>query len=127
VPSELIWEDRGVLHRYWDVVTGDELVQSNHNLYSDPKFKSIEYALAIFSKSVVLKASSTEVRLVAKSDAEASKRNPKLVIAIVGNQAVIRGLANLYRLQYEAIGGPWKVQYFETEEAARRWLSEMLD
>ena len=29
LPYELIWEDRGLLFKFWDVVTGDELVQSN--------------------------------------------------------------------------------------------------
>ena len=123
MPYELIWEDRGVLWRFRDVVTGDELVQANLDIYSDPKFESIEYELAVFSDSVVFKASSETVRRVAEMDARASKRNPKIVVAIVASQRVIQGLANLYRLQHEAVGGSWTTEYFETEEEARRWLA----
>ena len=50
---ELIWEDRGLFTRFWDTVTGDEYVKSHLDGYSDPRFESIEYALDIFSDSVV--------------------------------------------------------------------------
>ncbi len=80
---ELIWENRGVVFRFRDVVTGDELVQSNLDVYADPKFESIEYELAMFSDSVEFEASSETVRRVANMDAEASKRNPKIIVAIV--------------------------------------------
>ena len=64
---ELIWEDRGVLFQFWDVVSGDELVQSNLDVYADPRFESIECELVIFSDSVEFVASSESVRRVAKS------------------------------------------------------------
>ncbi len=127
MPYELIWEDRGVLWRFRYVVTGDELVQANLDIYSDPRFESIEYQLAIFSDSVVFEASSETVRYVAGLDAGASKKNPKVVVLVVASQTVIRGLANLYRIQHEVTGGPWKMEYFKTEEEARRWLAETLD
>ena len=124
MPYELIWEDHGLLFTFRDAVTGDELVQCNLDAYSDPRFESIEYELVIFSESVVFKASTETVRRVAEMDAGASKRNPKLVVVIVASQTVIRGLANLYHIQHEVTGGPWKMEYFETEEEARRWLAE---
>ncbi len=127
MPYELMWEDRGVLWRFGDVVTDDELVQCNLDVYSDPKFESIEYELAIFPDSMVFEASVATVRRVAEMDVEASGRNPKIVVAIVATQRVIRGLANLYRLQTEATGGLWKTAHFKTEEEARRWLAETLD
>ncbi len=127
MPYELIWEDRGVLFRFRDVVTDDELVQCNLDVYADPKFESIEYELAIFPDSMVFEASVATVRRVAEMDVEASGRNPKIVVAIVATQRVIRGLANLYRLQTEATGGLWKTAHFKTEEEARRWLAETLD
>ena len=120
---ELIWEDRGVLFQFQNVVTGDELVQSNLDVYADPKFESIEYELAMFSDSVEFEASSETVRRVANMDAEASKRNPNIIVAIVASQLVIRGLANLYRLNSEIAGGTWETEFFETEQEAREWLA----
>ena len=127
MPYELIWEDRGLLFRFWDVVTGDELVQCNLDAYSDPRFESIEYELVVFSDSVVFEVSTNKVRLVATMDSGASKRNPKIVVAIVTSQTLVHGLANLYRLQHEATGGSWRTEHFKTEEEARRWLAETLD
>ena len=127
MPYELIWEGRGVLFRFRDVVTDDELVQCNLDVYADPKFESIEYELAVFPDSMVFEASVATVRRVAEMDVKASERNPKIVVAIVATQRAIRGLANLYRLQTEATGGLWKTAHFKTEEEARRWLAETLD
>ena len=127
MPYELNWEDRGLLFKFWDVVTGDELVQSNLDAYSDPRFQNIEYELVVHSKSSVFEAPAEKVRQVARMDAEASKSNPRLKIAIVASQIVMRGLANLYRLQSEGEGGTWETEFFEIEEEARRWLAETLD
>ena len=121
---ELIWENRGVVFQFRDVVTGDELVQSNLDVYSDPKFESIEYELANFSDTVRFEASSEMVRRVAAMDAAASKRNPNIIVAIVASQTVIRGLVNLYRMQSEVAGGTWVTEFFETEPEARKWLEK---
>ena len=91
MPYELVWEDHGLLFRFWDVVTGDELIQCNLDAYSDSRFESIEYELVVFSDSVKFEASSQTVRRVAEMDATASKRNPKIVAVIVASQLVIRG------------------------------------
>ncbi len=127
MPYEQIWEDRGVLCRFRDAVTDDDVVESSLERYADPKFENIEYELSIFSDSVVFEASTATVRRAVEMDVKASERNPKIVVAIVATQRVIRGLANLYRLQSEATGGRWETAYFETEEEARRWLAETLD
>ena len=127
LPYELVWEDRGLLLRFWDAITDDEFVKCHLDGYSDPRFESVEYALTIFSDSVVFEASTETVRRVAERDAAASKRNPKVLVAIVASQMVIRGLANLYSHKHEALSGTWKMAYFETEEEARRWLAETLD
>ena len=77
----------------------------------------------MFSDSVEFEASSETVRRVANMDAEASKRNPNIIVAIVASQLVIRGLANLYRLNSEIAGGTWETEFFETEQEAREWLA----
>ena len=120
---ELIWEDRGVLFQFWDVVSGDELVQSNLDVYADPRFESIECELVIFSDSVEFAASSESVRRVAKMDATASQRNPNIVVAIVASQLVIQGLVNLYRLQSDFEGSTWETEFFETVDEARTWIA----
>ncbi len=124
MPYELIWEDHGVVFRFWDVITDDELVQSNLDVYSDPRFEKIEYELAIFQDSVTFAASAETVRHVAQLDAKASKKNSGIIVAIVASQMVIRGLANLYRLQHEVSSGQWTTKYFDSEEEARQWLAQ---
>ena len=127
MPYEMIWEDRGVVSRYWGAVTGDELIQNNLDEKLDPRFDRCEYDLVIFTGSVVFDVSSSQLRFIAESDANASKEKPNFVVAIVASQTVIHGLTNLYRLQHEVSGGQWNVAYFATKAEARQWLAEVLD
>ena len=123
---ELIWEDRGVVWRYRDVIAVDEVIQANLNIYPDPRFETLEYQLVIFSELVVYEPTAASVRRVAEMDASAALRNPNLVVGVVGIQALLRGITNLYRLRHEAAEGSWRIDYFESEKAARQWIAEAL-
>ena len=127
MPYKLTWEDRGVVAQYWGVITCDVLFQSNEEQKLDPRDDHNEYALGVFSNSVVFDVSGPELRRIAAMDAAASQTKPNFVVAIVAEQAVIHGLANMYRLQHEAVGGQWNTNFFTTEEEARRWIAEVLD
>ena len=71
--------------------------------------------------------SSAAVRRMAALDVQTSTRNPNLVVVVVATQALIRGIANMSHLQHEAMGGPWKTEYFESEEEARQWIADALN
>ena len=81
---ELIWEDRGVVWRYRDVIAVDEVIQANLKIYPDPRFETLEYQLVIFSELVVYEPTAASVRRVAEMDASAELRNPNLVVGVVG-------------------------------------------
>ena len=126
MPYELIWEDRGVVSRLWGEQTSDEYVEWSRSIASDPRCESIVYQLIICSDSLVIKVSGATIRREADRDARASQRRPKGALAVVGSESLVRGLNNQCRIQYEVMGGLWKIETFETEEEARRWIAETL-
>jgi len=88
-----------------------------------PGFKALEYSIVDFTDVTKLDLSSHTVRLVAATDAKESKRNPSLRVAIVGEDQLLLGLANMYRIEFDVKGGPWEQGQFATVDEARAWLA----
>ena len=123
MPYELNWEDRGVLMCFWGVATDDDLRKSNLDVYGHPRFETLDYEIADFTDVTKLGFSSDAVRLVAEWDFRASKRNPSICVAIVGERRLVMGLANMYRIEFDVRGGPWEQRQFATVDEARGWLA----
>ncbi len=118
---ESIWEDRGLVTRFRDEVTEDVLNHSALEAFADPRFENIEYWISDLSDISGFPASSQSVRRTADLDKMASKRNPDLKVAIIPGPMVVRGMANMYRTFNEIMGTSWKIEIFDTEDAARKW------
>jgi len=123
MPYELIREDRGVVFRFWGVASDHDLRQANLDFDDHPNFETLEYSIVDFTDVTKLDFSSHVVRLVAEGDAQASKRNPSLRVAIVGEDQLLIGLANMYRITFDIQGGPWEQGQFATVDEARAWLA----
>ena len=123
MPYELIWEARGVVFRFSGVASDHDLRQSNLDFYDHPNFETVVYQIADFTDVTKLDFSSYTVRLVAERDAQASKRNPSLRVAIGGAEQLLIGLANMYRITFDIQGGPWEQDQCATVDEARAWLA----
>ncbi|MDP6346076.1 MAG: hypothetical protein QF578_07545 [Alphaproteobacteria bacterium] len=123
MPYELSWEDRGVVFRFWGVASDDDLRQSNLEIYDDPRFESLEHEIADFTEVTRLDFSSDAVRTVARWDSEASKRNPTIRVAIIGEDSLLIGLANMYRIVFDVQDGNWEQEQFAGMDEARSWLA----
>ena len=123
MPYELIWEDRGVVFRFSGVASDHDLRQSNRDFYDHPRFADADYQLVDFTDVTKLDFLSNTVRLVAEWDVQASKRNPSLRLAIVGEEQLLLGLANIYRITFDIQDGPWEQGQFATVDEARAWLA----
>ena len=121
MPYELTWEERGVLIRFWDVVSDHDLMQSNLDCYDNPRFETAGYEIADFTEATKLAFSSGTLRRVAELDFKASKRNPAMRLAVVGEELLLLGLANMYRALFDLEGGIWEQAQFATVDEARPW------
>ena len=123
MPYELIWEDRGVVMRYWGVASDHDLRQANLDTVNHPRFADIDYTLDDLTDVTRIDFSSDAMRWCADLDLRASKRNPSLRVAIVGEDKLLIGLSNMYRIILESQGGPWEQGQFATVDEARAWLA----
>lgn len=121
---ELIWEEKGVWARFMGLASDHDLQQVNLDVRSDPRFDTLNYGIVDFTDVTTLDFSTTAMRLVADHDVSASKRNPLLRLAVVGEQPLLMGMANIYRTVFDLRGGTWEQRHFATIDEARAWLTD---
>ena len=120
MPYETRWEPEGVHWTYSGVLSDDDVLRSNLEIYDDARFDTIRYQILNLLEVKEFAASAGAMRTVSRMDKDQAVRNPNVKVAIVATAALIRGMANVYTLS----GGDnfWEVQVFENEADARAWV-----
>jgi len=119
---ETHWEPSGIRFVFTGTVTDDDLIQSNKDVYDDPRFEDIRYQIADFRDMDEFAALSDTVRLIADMDREQASRNPDIKVAILSTSSLMKGLGRMYALS--GAGEEWDVRVFDTEEEAREWFGD---
>lgn len=116
---ELIWESRGVIKRYFGVLTSTDLVEPVERTEADPRFDDLRYVINDFLAVERLELAPFDVEYVAAVDHAAAKSNHDIWIAVVTTAsdviAVVERYADLSQNAY-----PTKI--FDTMAQARAWL-----
>jgi hypothetical protein len=102
-------------------MTDEDLIESNKEVYANPQFPNIRYEIFDVSGVTQFEVSSKAVSQVGAMDQEASRRNPNVRVAIITSEPFAIGLSRLYSRSHKAMGGTWRTEMFDTEEAARNW------
>ncbi len=121
---ETHWEAEGVRWVYAGVMTDDDILRSNLEIYSDPRFESIRYQIADLRGVDRFDGSARAVRRLSRMDRDQATRNPGIRVAILADDALVRGIANVYAMS--GAESPWETRVFKSEEEARRWLNAVL-
>ena len=105
--------------RYWGRVTGEELLQSNREVYEDERFRAIRYQLVDLSGVGQFDVSANDMAILAKSDHMASRTNPNVRVAVVAPNELMRMLSIYY--ESESPDSPWEQQIFDSLSEAQTW------
>lgn len=104
----------------------EDLLALNDASLSHPDFESLTHIIADFTMAPRSNLTIGCVRAIAERDAASVPRNPNMLVAVVANQQVLRGMTNVYRayLEHAADTPSWQTKYFESLEEAKAWLGE---
>lgn len=121
MPYEAIWEDKGIYWKYQGILTGDDLLQSNMNIYGDSRFDNLRYQLVDMLDVESFDVETEAMEAVTAMDEAASQTNPSLIIAVVSAHIQAKQLVELY--ETTTGGAPWETEIFESVEEARAWIT----
>jgi hypothetical protein len=120
LPHSTQWDDNGVVWKYWGIVTGDELLESNQEIYGDARFDAMKYQVVDLTAVERFDVNEDDMMVVAANDKAAARSNPNVRVAIVASDSTILQLSRIYGA---ATAATWKQRFFETTAAARSWAS----
>lgn len=116
-----IWEDHGLVRRFYGHVTADELAKSAIQGQQDPRFDVMRYVINDFRDCSSVDVPPHAIEEIAATDSGAAKTNDRIRIATVSSDASILAISDMYE---KAALSPYPVRNFSTLDAARKWLSE---
>lgn len=122
MPYKTIWEEKGVQWVYTGILSGDELLQSNMEIYGDPRFDKLRYQIVNFLGVTEFQVSTDTMEEITVMDMGASNTNPMLKVAVVATDTQANRLVELY--ETTTGGAPWETEIFATEKAARAWITD---
>jgi hypothetical protein len=116
---EIVWENKGVLKRYFGCMTGKELLQGVYDICGSVRFDEIEYVIYDFLNCKSLAVSDVEAIEAAAIEDAAHYSNPKIRIAVVADDPQTIAIASRYASDATKA---YPTCIFPTVDDARAWL-----
>lgn len=117
---QIIWTNAQVEWNHYGTVTGSEIIQSNKEIYGDPRFDDLRSQLVDLSAAERFEISEKEMRYVAYLDAAAARSNSRIRVAVVATDE------NARQAYHDYVGNikkpVWEYKLFDNREAAQDWL-----
>jgi len=122
--SKIIYlEDNGVVLKFSGILSWKDIHDANEKIYAtSEKIRSIHYQIADFTDVERTDITSAQVRKLAEQDANAARINPDMILAIVGSDDLIYGLARMWEAY--ASDASFEKAVFRYLDDAKKWINQ---
>jgi hypothetical protein len=121
MPYQTTWRKQGVIWTYSGLLTGDELLNSNFEIFGDERFDDIRYQIVDLREVQEIEVTEKHMRKVAHLDMAASRSNPRVKVAVLTNKPGGKLLSEIYD-KYSKDKSPWETMLFTNIEDVWDWL-----
>lgn len=115
------WLPHGVIWVYSGKLTGNELLQSNLDIFGDERFDNLRFQIVDLTNVDSLEVTEKHMRKIAHLDMAAARSNPRVKVAVVTTSDEGLGITNYYD-QQTAEKSPWTTKIFSTFKEAQAWV-----
>ncbi len=116
---EIVWEPRGVVKRFYDHVTGLELLQAGAHTQASIRFDELRYVVNDFLDATGCSVTPDDIDEIAAIDQAASATNPHIRIIVIATHSYILAMAHHYASSPLNV---YPTRVFATRAAGRAWL-----
>ncbi len=120
MPYQVEWKNSGVYWTYTGVLTGEDILKSNFEIYGDPRFDGLSFQIVNFLNVEKFEVVERDIQKVAYVDAAAARTNYRIRVAVVARSKEAIKLKELYA-KYSR-GGGWPTEVFGSVEEAEAWV-----
>lgn len=121
MPYLISWKQHGIVWHYSGVLTGNDLLQSNFDIFGDERFDDIRFQIVDLTKVDRIEVTEKLMRKVAHLDMAAARSNPRVKVAVISNSDAATKL-NEYYDKYCDDKSPWETRVFSSIEEAESWV-----
>jgi hypothetical protein len=114
------WLPHGVIWDYSEILTGDDVLQSNLEIFGDERFDELRYQIVDLTKVSSVEVTKKHMRKVAHLDMAAARTNPRVRVAVVATTCESVCIGDLYD-QLTLKKSPWVTKIFNSREEAEAW------
>ena len=115
----ITWEEAGVIWRYEGQLNGEELIQSNLDIYGDSRFDSLRYQIVDLQGVTDFAVKPQHMRKLAFLDRAAAQSNSHIRVAVVTNSDL--GIEITQQYVKNTNESHWKTRVFDSYEEAINW------
>ena len=122
--SKIIYlEDNGVILEFSGILNWKDIYDANEKIYTTPEqIRSIHYQIADFTDVETTDITSAQVQKLAEQDSSAAKINPDMILAIVGSDDLVYGLARMWEAYASEVS--FEKAVFRQLEDAKKWINQ---
>ena len=106
-------------------VLGEEVIAALEELYRDDRYESLRYLIVDKSECAKYEVSGDDVKVIAKLDMEAAKRNPNLIEAHVAPHDDQFGVSRMWQVFAEESRA--QTEIFRDRPSADEWIAQQLE
>ena len=117
----------GVLYVSEGIVTGDDIINSNREVFSsEDKMKNYKYGLIDYSNITQFNVSNSEIETIVSQEKEASKFIVDPILAVIATKDLEFGLSRMWETIVEISGIQWETMIFRDREKAEIWIKDRI-
>ena len=114
----------GIEFKCSGIVTGEDIIAANKEIYNDDNFLKQRYQIVDRSNCETYQVSNEEIRIIAQQDTAAAKKNPNVIIAIVSATDLQFGISRMYQALVGDKG--FLTEVFRERKSAEEWIEKHL-
>lgn len=109
----------------YDHLSKEQLLTSKQEVYAGDNTIKQRYQLIDFTEVTSSDANLESIRELTAYDIEASRMNPNISIALVGQQDIVFGLGRMWQALLEST--PFQVKICRSRKEAEEWIDKQLN
>lgn len=120
MPYHIEWKKDTVIWTYTGRLTGEEILQSNMDIYGDERFDTLRYQIVDLRAVDEFAVDEHHMHKINHIDRAAAYTNPRIRVAVVTNDQSIESITDTYIEQSPE--SHWPTQTFYDFDEALRWI-----
>lgn len=120
---KLVWEDKGLLIKFSEIVSSMDLIKSNSDFIGDARIETVDYIISDFTDIKGINLNESDVEVTKNFAVRTNPLNPMAKLAIVSSRKELINLVDAFILKSKSEISHANYKHFMQIKEAREWVT----